>query len=1074
MNVPNQYKGFSRLPESVQQKMDPSLAQRYQMGGQVMQRPLFRQAGGPAQPMPQDIMPPAPPDPMSGQMNPQAQQLMAAEQNMAGQMEQVGREYAGQMMAGLDAADDMKGVIDALRGNDKPLQSRYNELADLVGPEDAQATPESVLALVQPTIMMTEQGAVDSGIGQLMQGIASNVEMQTPGGEPTPMAGGVGALMAQGAGNTPPVNFSQGGPVRLQGGGDPTLESLYQQMLPTYQSIMGDPEQQKQAAQSQALFAISDAAGRFAAGQGAGGQDLRGLSPAAQLAGATTGLGAQLGALGAANQQQEQAMKLAALQGAQGEYSAITAARRASKAKGSQMVTLFNKNDLSLPPMVLDKNSPTYAVDYAAAVGNNFIDTKEIGALRDLQNPNSKLITLFKDDQVVTFDIANPEQKALYDARLAEGSWVADPTQYTALVQAKKEKEVSEFKADRAVADQIKTELRQRGYKLEDRDLNLLEEIAREERLNGYTLKTEERQAALEGKRFERDQGAAIEQELRQRGFKLEDRDLNLLEEIAREERLNGYTLKTEERQAALEGKRFERDQAATIEQELRQRGFKLEDRDLDLVAEIAREGRAFDRTLSGEQRQTLLEQKRFERDQAAKIATELRGRDFALQDRDLDLLAEIAREERALGRTLKTEERQALLEQKRFERDQGALLTREERAEARALAAEQRAEDQTIGSEARALARQIAKEAREEQKTIRAELRGDTRKKDAEKRALLTQIAKEGRALSAAPVKGIPAEIFNGLSAEQQQRVLLGNPKDPQTVKGVPRDIFDSLSAEQQQNLIVGDQSQEKTAGERLRAAISNQDTYDRLSAGTLGASETSRLFADLETYISPQIGPSGISTLGGQLPVPAQNALKKIYEAGGTLPAWFDPTMVGLPPEPGQIDGLSQSLIDPNVRLEAGTGLVSGLARAINYVGEMTFGELPGVDGTVFTGTTEAQQALGALNSATRRFNLEGRQLATELDLSLKELPKAAFTSTDKELKSNVKTQRALLADFIQRTELALKNKSLTETSTSAANAQLAFAKQLKLAYDAAATNLGINEELGSAGANPADFRR
>jgi len=347
MNVPNQYKGFSRLPESVQQKMDPSLAQRYQMGGPVMQRPLFRQAGGPAQPMPQDMMPPPPPPaapgPMGGQMGPQEQQLIAAEQSMAGQMEQVGQEYAGQMMAGLDAAEDMKGVIDALRGNDKPLQARYNELAGLVGPEDAQATPESVLALVQPTIMMTEQGAVDSGIGELMQGIASNVEMETPTGAPTPMAGGVGALMAQGAGNTPPANFSQGGPVRLQGGGDPTLESLYQQMLPTYQSIMGDPEQQKQAARSQALFAIADAAGRFAAGQGAGGQDLRGLSPAAQLAGATTGLGAQLGALGAANQQQEQAMKLAALQAAQGEYSAITAAQRvrAGKSPEFSITTLF-------------------------------------------------------------------------------------------------------------------------------------------------------------------------------------------------------------------------------------------------------------------------------------------------------------------------------------------------------------------------------------------------------------------------------------------------------------------------------------------------------------------------------------------------------------------------------------------------------------------------------------------------------------------------------------------------------------------------------------------------------------
>ena len=60
MNVPNQYKGFSRLPEDVQRRMDPELAQQYQMGGAVMQRPLFRNMGGPAQPMPQDMAPAAP------------------------------------------------------------------------------------------------------------------------------------------------------------------------------------------------------------------------------------------------------------------------------------------------------------------------------------------------------------------------------------------------------------------------------------------------------------------------------------------------------------------------------------------------------------------------------------------------------------------------------------------------------------------------------------------------------------------------------------------------------------------------------------------------------------------------------------------------------------------------------------------------------------------------------------------------------------------------------------------------------------------------------------------------------
>jgi hypothetical protein len=47
MTVPSQYKGFSKLPEHVQQKMDPELAKKYNMGGGVLQRPLFRQMRSP-------------------------------------------------------------------------------------------------------------------------------------------------------------------------------------------------------------------------------------------------------------------------------------------------------------------------------------------------------------------------------------------------------------------------------------------------------------------------------------------------------------------------------------------------------------------------------------------------------------------------------------------------------------------------------------------------------------------------------------------------------------------------------------------------------------------------------------------------------------------------------------------------------------------------------------------------------------------------------------------------------------------------------------------------------------------
>ena len=33
--VPTKFKGFSKLPEKVQQKMDPDLAQKYEKGGAV-------------------------------------------------------------------------------------------------------------------------------------------------------------------------------------------------------------------------------------------------------------------------------------------------------------------------------------------------------------------------------------------------------------------------------------------------------------------------------------------------------------------------------------------------------------------------------------------------------------------------------------------------------------------------------------------------------------------------------------------------------------------------------------------------------------------------------------------------------------------------------------------------------------------------------------------------------------------------------------------------------------------------------------------------------------------------------
>ena len=227
--VPNQYKGFSKLPENVQQKMNPALAKRYQQGGIAsMMDPASIPQGNPM---------------AGGQMDPAQMAMMEAEQAGRAQGEQIGAMVGEQTMMGLDQADDFKGAIDAIRGNNAPLEARYQELSEYVGPQDAMQTPESVLAMVQPTIMMTEEGAVDSGIGQLMQKIAGNTAMETPDGQPTAMAEGVGSLM--GVGQQPAEkklladggavqSFEPGGEVLPVGGTATPMLNYQTSQLPKY------------------------------------------------------------------------------------------------------------------------------------------------------------------------------------------------------------------------------------------------------------------------------------------------------------------------------------------------------------------------------------------------------------------------------------------------------------------------------------------------------------------------------------------------------------------------------------------------------------------------------------------------------------------------------------------------------------------------------------------------------------------------------------------------------------------------------------------------------------------------
>ena len=322
--------GFRSLPQDVQKKILGKA-----MGG-VMQRPLFRQMGGPAQPMPQDMMSPAEP---------------AAQAEMQGQA--VGQEVAARTMGNIDAATDVKTAIDALRGNAAPLEARYQELANFVGERDASQTPESVLALTQPAIMMTEQGAMDSGIGELMQKVAGDTQMDQG------MDQGLGGLMMQGAGNTPPQNFRQGGPVEVRHfkegtppTGNSSVPTIAKQNLGEYQTLFSDIlgsqeeraaelERDRQRARSDAMFNLANFGLAFA-GETQGSTVAERLANAATRSNVVGGFqqaGKDVAAAQKALRAEDQQMSTAALQ------AALTDATRQATAADALTLATAKKKD---------------------------------------------------------------------------------------------------------------------------------------------------------------------------------------------------------------------------------------------------------------------------------------------------------------------------------------------------------------------------------------------------------------------------------------------------------------------------------------------------------------------------------------------------------------------------------------------------------------------------------------------------------------------------------------------------------------------------------------------------------
>ena len=251
-------------------------------------------------------------------------------------------------------------LMNNLRGDMRSIDARREELADLVGFREAEETPEGVLTLLQSVLaqqaaappMPAPQG-MPQGMPPEMAGMAPP---PMPAG-PAPAMGGIGGLpMDQGPA---PMAMANGGMVQyFQDGSEepkgsdlggvtpnsgayppevvaaaiaryqaimnqqpeavPTLQAGMDASLPMYQELLGSDPKDTQA---QMLFDIGQAALGYAGNVGPDGQPLRG-SAAARLAGATRELPGRIGARAAGMSKEAQALKMAALQAAEGQRTA--------------------------------------------------------------------------------------------------------------------------------------------------------------------------------------------------------------------------------------------------------------------------------------------------------------------------------------------------------------------------------------------------------------------------------------------------------------------------------------------------------------------------------------------------------------------------------------------------------------------------------------------------------------------------------------------------------------------------------------------------------------------------------
>jgi hypothetical protein len=370
----------------------------------VYKRPLFMQQGGiarvPVPTPPAAMRPAAAPQGAMPPMRPAAapQSAMtpmrpAPPARPTGQAAGIASMISDKSKMDIDQAQGPEQMINAFRGNQKPLEARYQELAQYVGPQDATATPISVLTMVQPALMMTAKGAADSGIGELMANVAGKVNMESAPGQANRMGQGLGNIMMSRQAPQP-AGMAQGGVVgKFDKGGNPLVE-YYKQDLPAFQEILAPSQQDKDAAKRQLFFDIAQRGLAMAGGAGGTG------NVASQLANVFQTLPGTYAAQQAELRKGERAAQQAALQSAAGRVGSdreqaakLAELKLEAQLKSDEMRTKFIY-DLTLARdkamnegiefdglavydsdgtqlAILNQNSPTFDADLASIKETN-------------------------------------------------------------------------------------------------------------------------------------------------------------------------------------------------------------------------------------------------------------------------------------------------------------------------------------------------------------------------------------------------------------------------------------------------------------------------------------------------------------------------------------------------------------------------------------------------------------------------------------------------------------------------------------------------------------------------------